>query len=81
MEVLSFSTNNGGRVGIWDNTDGLNQDWLIIRMARESDKFILFNRNSSKCLDVSGVGTSNGTVVHQWDFVNGDNQKWKIERF
>jgi len=81
MEVLSFSTNNGGRVGIWDNTEGMNQDWLIIRMARESDKFILFNRNSGKCLDVSGVGTANGTVVHQWDFVNGDNQKWKIERF
>ncbi len=80
MEVSGFSMDNGGRVTIYDNLDGWNQDWLFIRMARENDKFIIFNRQSGKCLDVSGVGTADGTIMQQWEFVNGDNQKWRLER-
>ena len=80
MEVFSFSMDNAGRVGIWDNTSGYNQDWLFIRIARENDKFIIFNRQSGKCLDVYGVGTADGTIMQQWEFVNGDNQKWRLEK-
>ena len=80
MEVAGFSMDNGGRVTIYDHTDGANQDWLFIRIARENDKFIIFNRQSGKCLDVYGVGTADGTIMQQWEFVNGDNQKWKLEK-
>jgi C1A family cysteine protease len=80
LEVLNISMDNGAGAGIWDCWEGLNQDWLIIRIAREDDKFIIFNRNSGKCLDAAAWGRNNGTAVQQWDFVNGDNQRWKLEK-
>jgi Papain family cysteine protease/Ricin-type beta-trefoil lectin domain/Ricin-type beta-trefoil lectin domain-like len=80
LEVLNISMDNNARAGLWDGWGGRNQDWLVIRIARENDKFIFFNRNSGKCLDVYASQTANGTAVHQWEFINAPNQAWLLER-
>ncbi|TDC85451.1 hydrolase [Micromonospora sp. KC606] len=39
----------------------------------------IVNRNSGKCLDVSGGGTADGADVIQWTCHNGTNQRWRFE--
>jgi hypothetical protein len=39
----------------------------------------IINKNSGKCLDVSGSSTADGANVQQWEYVGGDHQKWKLE--
>ncbi|MFE9674836.1 family 43 glycosylhydrolase [Streptomyces sp. NPDC006259] len=41
--------------------------------------YTLVNRNSGKCLDVSGGSAADGTNVAQWTCTGGANQKWRIE--
>ena len=81
LEVLGISLSPGARVGLWDSWDGENQEWLVIRVARENDRLLFFNRNSGKCLDITGAGRANGTGIQQSDFGNLDSQKWKLEDY
>jgi GH43 family beta-xylosidase/putative hemolysin len=39
----------------------------------------IVNRNSGKCLDVSGASTADGADVAQWTCTGGANQRWRIE--
>ncbi len=39
----------------------------------------IINRNSGKCLDVSGASTADGADVFQWTCHSGANQRWRIE--
>ena len=82
LEILSFSRDNAGAVGIWDkwNGENTNQRWIILPIVREAGRYLLLNWNSTKALDVYGVGTTNGSQIVQWEYVGGDNQKWIIER-
>ncbi|MBE4740712.1 MULTISPECIES: family 43 glycosylhydrolase [Streptomyces] len=41
--------------------------------------YTIVNRNSGKCLDVTGGGTADGTNIAQWTCNGGANQKWRIE--
>ena len=41
--------------------------------------YMLVNRHSGKCLDVSGGNIADGTNVFQWTCSGGANQKWRIE--
>jgi hypothetical protein len=47
--------------------------------AATPTSYTLVNRNSGKCLDVSGGNTADGTNVFQWSCNGGGNQKWKVE--
>ncbi|GAB7105382.1 hypothetical protein JCM4814A_36960 [Streptomyces phaeofaciens JCM 4814] len=47
--------------------------------AATPTSYTLVNRNSGKCLDLSGGSTANGTNVFQWSCTGGTNQKWRIE--
>jgi alpha-L-fucosidase len=38
----------------------------------------IINRNSGKCLDVSGNGTGDGVNVDQWTSNGGQNQQWSF---
>lgn len=78
-EVLNFSTQDADPAGCWTCVNGPNQKWIIVPVARESGKYIFFNRNSGKCLTVQGGNsTQNGTKIVQYTFANKDNSKWKI---
>lgn len=47
--------------------------------AATPTSYTLVNRNSGKCLDVSGAGTADGTNIFQWTCNGGTNQKWRVE--
>jgi GH43 family beta-xylosidase len=47
--------------------------------ATTPTSYTLVNRNSGKCLDVTGGRTADGTNVIQWTCHGGDNQKWRVE--
>ncbi|MDQ0904788.1 hypothetical protein QFZ22_000773 [Streptomyces canus] len=47
--------------------------------AATPTSYTLVNRNSGKCLDLSGGNTADGTNVFQWTCNGGANQKWKVE--
>lgn len=82
LDVAAYSMDNGASVQLWDGVpEGRNQEWLIFNIPRDNTKYIIFNRNSGKCLDVYGVSNVNGTKLVQWEFVNGNNQKWEIRSF
>ncbi|GAB3168892.1 hypothetical protein GCM10027059_32620 [Myceligenerans halotolerans] len=55
-------------------TDG-SQDWTLVEQRPER----LVNRNSGKCLDVSGFSTADGATVQQWTCHDGDNQRWQVQ--
>jgi GH43 family beta-xylosidase len=41
--------------------------------------YTLVNRNSGKCLEVTGGSAADGTNIAQWTCGGGANQKWRIE--
>ncbi|MGC9541351.1 family 43 glycosylhydrolase [Streptomyces sp. UG1] len=47
--------------------------------AATPTSYTLVNRNSGKCLDVSGGNTADGTNILQWSCNGGANQKWRVE--
>jgi hypothetical protein len=55
---------------MWDCHGGENQQFKM------DDKQRLVNKNSGKCLDVSGGSGDAGATVVQWDCHDGNNQKW-----
>ncbi|WP_079141887.1 family 43 glycosylhydrolase [Streptomyces sp. LUP30] len=47
--------------------------------ATTPTSYTLVNRNSGKCLDVSGGSTADGANILQWTCNGGADQKWRIE--
>ncbi|TDD18223.1 family 43 glycosylhydrolase [Nonomuraea diastatica] len=41
--------------------------------------YTLVNRNSGKCLEVSGGSSSDGANIQQWTCGGGANQRWRVE--
>jgi C1A family cysteine protease len=83
LEDLSFATNDGARLGIWDRVDGnnLNQRWIIIPIVRKSGRYVLFNVHSMKVMDATAQGRNNGTPIQQWEYVNAESEEWLLEQF
>ncbi|HET6948821.1 MAG TPA: RICIN domain-containing protein [Acidimicrobiales bacterium] len=76
MDVLGFSTADGGDVVQWADLGGANQQW---RLASSGDGWYrLINRHSGKALDVFGWSTANGADVVQWADLGGANQQWRL---
>jgi alpha-L-fucosidase len=38
----------------------------------------IINRNSGKCIDVTGSSTADGAQIVQWTYNGGNNQQWQI---
>ncbi|MGP3920275.1 family 43 glycosylhydrolase [Nonomuraea sp. 10N515B] len=47
--------------------------------AATPSAYRIVNRNSGKCLDVSGASSADGADVIQWSCNGGTNQQWRIE--
>jgi hypothetical protein len=79
LEIFGFSMDDRGIAECWDCVNGINQKWIIIPVAREPGKYIFFNKNSGRCLNVSGGNISeNGAKIIQYKFINLENCKWKV---
>ena len=72
MDVPGSNKDNGTQMTMWDCHGGENQQFKM------DDKQRLVNKNSGKCLDVSG-GAGAGATVIQWDCHDGNNQKWEYD--
>jgi len=72
IDVPGWSKDNGTQMTMWDCHGGENQQFKM------DDKQRLVNKNSGKCLDVSG-GSGAGATVVQWDCHDGNNQKWEYD--
>lgn len=57
-------TADGDKAQLWTYGGGTNQQWRIAALGDGTFHFV--NRNSQKCLDVTGVSTTAGTQLQQW---------------
>jgi hypothetical protein len=68
--------NNGAGTELWDCVGGVKQIWDVVSLG--NNKYNLKNRNSGKCMDLSGGSVANGvsivqnacgpSVAQQWEF-------------
>ncbi len=68
LDVLDFSTANGGEVVQFEDRNGTNQQW---RVTESGGYATLVNRNSSKALEVQGASTADAANVVQYDSWGG----------
>ncbi len=77
---IDRASNAAGAAAIIANASGdLNQDWLLVPVARYPEGyFAMKNRKSGLCLGVSGASTANGAQAAQFSCDNSDNQGWAL---
>jgi hypothetical protein len=68
LEVMGWSTADGGIVHQWEYVNAASQQWKIESVGDEYYRIVA--RHSGKCVDVEGAN------VHQWSCHGGDNQTW-----
>lgn len=73
IDILARSTENDANVGIWDNYNGENQKFKIIK--KEDGYYTIQACHSNKYLTATGDGN-----VIQYTENNNDNQKWAINK-
>ncbi|KAI9325330.1 ricin B lectin domain-containing protein [Zopfochytrium polystomum] len=73
VDVFSNSVLSGAKVGLWNCTAGLNQQWVFSSTAG------LINLNSGKCLDLPGTSPRlSGTAFFQQTCNGGSSQALKL---
>jgi len=76
LDVLGFSTADGGDVVQWTDLGGANQQWRFVSSG--GGWYRLVNRHSGKALETYGWSTANGGDVVQWADLGGANQQWRL---
>lgn len=77
VAIPASSLTNGVGTVLYDNLWTVrDQHWEIIPDG--GGFFEIRNRNSNKCLEISGWTTADGAALGQWDCFGGDHQKWII---
>jgi pectate lyase len=76
MDVLGWSTADGGDVVQWADLGGANQQWRFVPAG--DGHYRLVNRHSGKALDVFEWSTADGGDVVQWADLGGANQQWRL---
>ncbi|WP_410812854.1 RICIN domain-containing protein [Micromonospora sp. 067-2] len=77
--VSASRTDDGAPVVEWDCNGRTDQLWTWEskgRMVNGWPVWQIRNRNSGKCLDITGRGTTDGTPLQQWGCGGGANQEW-----
>jgi hypothetical protein len=75
LDVSSGSEEDGGKVILWGDNGGINQQW---RIADAGGYKKLINRNSGKVLEVYQGATGNSAKVDQWTDNGGTYQQWTM---
>ena len=57
---------------------GVNQQFELRPIARESDRYQIVNKKSGKCLDIMRASRSDGAGLIQWDCTGNANQQFKL---
>lgn len=80
-EVAGPSTEDGGRVVIWENRNETPQLWCFSKEGSVGSYSYYRIRNlyTGKCMDIQGPWTGNGVRVHQWNcngYAYRSSQQW-----
>ena len=74
MDNAASKPVNGNPVYAWSRHNGPNQQWIIIRI-RNSQKFLIKNPASGKCLDGTGIAGI-GRFYHIWSCSEKNSNQW-----
>ena len=78
LDIDRGLSDSGARVQIWDDSDVLQQRFIVKYIGDGYYKITV--RHSGKSMDVSNAGKENGTKIQQYDSNNTDAQKWIINK-
>ena len=76
IDVDNSSQENGANVMLWDDLDGLNQQWDITDLG--NGYYSIVAAHSGKSMDVYDWCVDPGCEIRQWDYWGGDNQQWLV---
>jgi arabinogalactan endo-1,4-beta-galactosidase len=74
LDISGSSLENGASNIQWSNTNGLNQQWKLVKT--ENNYYKIQNRNSSKVLDIEASSKDECASNVQWEDNGGWNQMW-----
>lgn len=75
MKVVG-GTQDGTNVILSTPTQGVDDDWCFMPLG--NSLYEIRNRETGKCIDVSGISMADGALIHQWGYLGGDNQKFSM---
>ncbi|MFS0701053.1 pectate lyase [Cellulomonas sp. 179-A 4D5 NHS] len=76
LDVLSWSTADGGQLIQYARADGANQQFQFVSSG--DGWYRVKSRHSGKVLDVWEWSTADGAEIRQWTDTGGDNQQFKL---
>ncbi|PNH02243.1 Beta-agarase AgaB34 [Tetrabaena socialis] len=76
--MAGWSSSNGGRVTLWDYYGQDNQLWILEDTG--SGYYLIRNKYSRKCIDITGGSSWNGALIQQYDCGTSNGaQRWKLD--
>lgn len=69
---------NQRRLILWDVADVDKQQWLVVPVVREPGRYIFFNKQSGRCMDLAGAVPNSKAPIQTYLFVDAPNQKWRL---
>ena len=76
LDVVGWSTSDGGDVRQWTCHGGANQRWRVEPLGDGTSRIV--NTHSDKALDVHDCGTADGTNIQQYTWWNNKCERWKL---
>lgn len=78
MDLTGGSTANGAQIIIWDNSNSVNQHWVLTNLG--NNVWSIKSAASGLFLDLTGGSSADGTNIIQWGWNGGANQKWLFQK-
>ena len=78
IDIPHGSTRRGVKLIQYRCHSGVNQQFELRPIARESDRYQIVNKKSGKCLDIMRASRSDGAALIQWDCTGNANQQFKL---
>ena len=78
LDIPYGNTRRGVKLIQYRCHGGVNQQFELRPIARESDRYQVVNKKSGKCLDVMRASRSDGAALIQWDCTGNANQQFKL---
>lgn len=75
VDLADFSTDNGGNIMLWNDLNGVNQQWDFANLG--SGYFSILSAHSGKAMEAYDWCTADGCEVRQWDYWGGEPQQWQ----
>ena len=78
LDIPYGNTRRGTKLIQYRCHGGVNQQFELRPIARETDRYQIVNKKSGKCLDIMRASRSDGAALLQWDCTGNANQQFKL---